>query len=152
MKMQRFTGWLTRILNALPWRRSRRQARKKASARAFSSRQAVFSDLNRITQPPPPEITRRPSPWLEELSPPRSKPPMPPAEPAAASRALVPVTPPPAPKSPAPPAELTAAPEADALDAERRLTFARYLVRRGTFNAGFTPEILPTQYQQREEA
>ncbi len=148
MEMRRITEWLSRMLDALPWRRARRPARQKMGARAFSPRQAAFSDPN-VTRWQNTETARRYPTWPEAPASPRLKTPTPTPEPPPAQTAIVPAAPPPA-ASPPPPLAGAAEPEKTPQETERRLTFARYLVRRGTFNEGFAPDALPAQYQPRE--
>ncbi|HEY7122702.1 MAG TPA: hypothetical protein VH540_02005 [Ktedonobacterales bacterium] len=150
MKMQRFTGWLAQVLDALPWRRSRRPSRRRTRARAFAPRQAVFSDPN-ATRWQKPDATPRYSAWPEEAKSSRFKTPQPTSEPPPAPKAIVPVAQPPETSPPPSPADIEDQAHKAQLEAERRLTFARYLVRRGTFNEGFAPETLPAQYQSQEE-
>lgn len=149
MEMRRITERLSKLLDALPWRRSRRPSRQKMGARAFSPRQTVFSDPH-ATRWQNTETTRRYPTWPEAPASPRLKTPTPTPEPPPAQTAIVPAAPPPAASPPSPLA--AAEPEKTPQEAERRLTFARYLVRRGTFNEGFAPESLPAQYQPRERS
>jgi hypothetical protein len=149
MKMPRISGWLASVLDALPWRRSRRQSRQKMRARAFSSRQAIFSDPNATrwqnSQTAPRYPTRPEAPASSRL-----KAPTPAPEPPPAHTALVPVAPTSAASPPPPRSEADDQAQQTQRETERRLIFARYLVRRGTFNEGFAPESLPAQYQPPE--
>jgi len=159
MNMQQITGWLTRLLNALPWRRARRPARQPMQARLTSPRSAdrfAVSDPNR-TRRQKADTTPLCS-TLNEDAPPRHND-LPPAQPQPfpAESEL-----PPAPllALPAPSGGAEALPafseEADQpaaiqVDPERRLAFARYLVGRGIFNEGFSQEKLPAQYRRTQQ-
>ncbi len=157
MNMQQFTGWLTRLLHALPWRRARRPAKQPIQARMPSPRSA---DRFAVSDP---QWTRRQKAdtnplcsTLNEDAPPRhdALPPAPPPPSPAADP-----EPPSAPAGALPaPASSTQASSGEAaqaaaiqVDPERRLAFARYLVRRGIFNEGFSREKLPAQYRRTQQ-
>lgn len=159
MNMQQFTGWVTRLLDALPWRRAQRSAKPQMRARVTSPTQAnrlMFPDEHTVkrqkaettplcsTLPEDPPAMREP--------PTTEKPLLLPAPPAPeASSAPLMVLPPSAngAADAAPPAEPPGdSPQPVQADPESHLAFARYLFRRGIFNEGFTRESLPAQYQR----
>ncbi len=151
MNMQQFTGWVTRLLNALPWRRAHRAPKPQARARVTSPSQTnrfMFSD----------DVVRRQKAETNPLC--STLPEEPSASPAPPTAAPPPLLPAPAtletPLALPPPAKGAAeagAPAAEAsdgsvqADSESRLAFARYLYRRGVFNEGFTRDSLPAQYR-----
>jgi hypothetical protein len=159
MNMQQITGWFTRLLNALPWRQARRPAKSPTQARMTSPRgvdQFAVSDPNR-TRRQKAETTPLCS-TLNEEAPPRHDA-VPPAQPPPLPADI---EPPPAPllalpapaasaQNPVPAAEETDQPAAIQVDPERRLAFARYLVKRGIFNEGFSRERLPAQYRRTQQ-
>ena len=157
MNRQQFTGWVARLLDALPWRRARRPSKTRMQARMTSPSKAdrfAFPDDSALKRqkietnplcstlhedlPAPPEPPPPPQPLL-----------LPPAAlPEAASAPLLALPTPPA-ASAADTAEPSGEPRPFQADPERRLGFARYLYRRGVFNEGFTREALPAQYRDR---
>ncbi len=153
MNMQQFTGWVTRLLNALPWRRAQRAPKPQARTRVTSpspTNRFMFSDdaVRRQKAETNPLCSTLP----EESSVPHEPSPAapPPLLPAPATPEPTLALPPPA--RGAAEAVATAAEPADGsiqADAEIRLVFARFLYRRGVFNEGFTSESLPAQYQDR---
>jgi len=157
MNRQQFTGWVARLLDALPWRKARRPSRTRMQARVTSPSKAdrfAFPDDSALkrqkietnplcstlhedvpaTQAPPPP----PQPLL-----------MPPASASEAASAPLLALPPPPAASAAEAAEPSDEPPPFQADPERRLGFARYLYRRGVFNEGFTRDSLPAQYRDR---
>ncbi len=159
MNMRQFTGWFTGLLDALPWRRARRPASQQTRARLTTP-----SPADRFAFPDAPGVKRQKAETnplcstLHEDSPADDEP-APPSQPRLKSI-------PPAPEAPS--TALVALPTPPAMDAsdaklpkqtseakpchadpERRLAFARFLVRRGVFNEGFARESLPAQYQDR---
>ncbi len=144
MNRQQFTGWLTRLLNVLPWRRARRPARSQVQARIMSRPNA-----DRFASPDPHATLRQkaesspscstlhedpiPPPYETEFPLSRPAPPMPTASLTSSADA---------------PAQESAGPT-PAVDPERRLAFGRFLVRRGVFNEGFPDNAVPRQYQNR---
>ena len=156
MNMQQFTGWLTRLLHALPWRHARRPAKQPIAARMTSPRSA---DRFAVSDP---QWTRRQkadtnplcstlnedAPSRHDALSPAQPPPVPAADSEPPSAPLL--LPAPASSTQASPEEATQA-SAIQVDPERRLAFARYLVRRGTFNEGFSRERLPAQYRRTQQ-
>ncbi len=162
MNMQRFTRWLTRLLNALPWRRARRPTRERQPARMTAPRSA-----RRFAVSDPDQIRRQQAETnplcstLHEDMPPATR------EPTTTGEPLLlptPIEPERTSSLPAlPPASLSSAPaSANAsreaaetpvvqVDPARRLAFARYLVKRGVFNEGFASEKLPAQYRRTQQ-
>jgi hypothetical protein len=157
MNMQQFTGWLTRLLHALPWRHARRPAKQPIQARVTSTRGA---DRFAVSDP---KWTRRPkadtnplcstlnedAPPRRDTLPPTQPPPLPAADSEPPSAPLL-ALPAPASSPQDSPGEAAQA-VAIQVDPERRLAFARYLVRRGTFNEGFSREKLPAQYRRTQQ-
>ena len=155
MNMQQFKEWVTRLLDALPWRRAPRASKPQARARATSPVKAdhfTLSDdqatrrqkaeTNPICStlpqdepaahepPPQPLLLPAPLPSEKTLFPLMA---LPPSAPGAADAA---------------PSSGLADEDIPPLraDPERRLAFARYLFKRGVFNEGFSRESLPAQY------
>ena len=159
MNMQQFTGWLTRLLHALPWRRARRPANLPAPARVTSPRSAdrfAASDPNRtrrqkVDTNPVCSTLNEDAPTRRDALPPAQPPP----SPAESALPPVPLLELPAPsgsaQATAPAPEENAQAAAIQVDPERRLAFARYLVRRGIFNEGFSREKLPAQYRRTQQ-
>jgi hypothetical protein len=150
MNMQQFTGWFTRLLHALPWRHKRRPAKQPIQARMTSTRSAdrfAVSDpkwtrRQKVDTNPLCSTLNEDAPPRHDALPPAQLPPSPAADPET----------PPAPASSTQDSSGEAA-QASAIqvDPERRLAFARYLVRRGTFNEGFSREKLPAQYRRTQQ-
>lgn len=158
MKMQQFTGWLTRLLHALPWRQARRPAKQSMQARMTSPRSAdrfAVSDPNRTRRQK--ADTSPPCSTLNEDAPARhdALPPAQPPSPVESESPPAPLLALPAPagstQASAPVAEEADQVSAIQVDPERRLAFARYLVKRGTFNEGFAREKLPAQYRRTQQ-
>jgi hypothetical protein len=160
MNMQQFTGWVARLLDALPWRRAQRAPRAQMQAHMASPSKVdrfALPDTDAVrrqkveTNPPcstlhedppaPPELTAPPEPLL--LSPP------PPPEASRAPLMALPTPPAAGAADASASVEPSAQPQPLQADPERRLAFARYLFRRGVFNEGFTGESLPAQYRDR---
>lgn len=159
MNMQQFTGWLTRLLNALPWRQARRPAKQPMQARMTSPRSAdrfAVSDPNRTRRQkadtnPLCSTLNEDAPARHDVLPPAQSPPLP-AEPDLPPSPLLAL---PAPAG-STQASGSVSEEVDQVadiqvDPERRLAFARYLVRRGIFNEGFSREKLPAQYRRTQQ-
>jgi hypothetical protein len=158
MNMQRFLGWFTRLLNALPWRRARRPARERQRARVTSPR-----STRRFAVPDSNQIRRQQADTNPLCSTLHED--MPPATPESATKPLLPAPLPPewTPAFPALPPALSSVPASASasheaaeapvvqVDPERRLAFARYLVKRGVFNEGFASERLPAQYRRTQQ-
>lgn len=158
MNMQQFTGWLTRLLHALPWRQARRPAKQPVQARATFPRSAdrfAVSDPNRTrrqkadTNPLCSTLNEDAPPRHDALPPAQSPPP--PAESAPPPAPLLLPAPAGSTQASVPAPEETDQAGAIQVDPERRLAFARYLVRRGVFNEGFSHERLPAQYRQAQQ-
>lgn len=153
MNMQQFTGWVTRLLNALPWRRAQRAPKPQVRARVTSpspTNRFMFSDdaVRRQKAETNPLCSTLPEELAATHEPPTAA--APPLLPAPVTPEPTLALPPPA--QGAAEAVASAAAPADGsmqADAESRLAFARFLFRRGVFNEGFTSESLPAQYQDR---
>ncbi len=160
MNMQQFTGWVTRLLDALPWRRAHRSPKPQVRARVTSPSQA-----NRFAFPDDQAIRRQKAETNPLCSTLPEEAPAPHEPPTAPQPLLLPatITPEilPAPLLALPPPPSTEASDVLAssepsggatpmyVDPERRLAFARYLFRRGVFNEGFTHGSVPAQYHDR---
>ena len=159
MNMQQFTKWLTRLLDMLPWRQARRAAKRPPQAQFIAPRNVdrfAMPDLDRTrrqpietnplcsTLPEDAPTTQKPSLSAEPPSPGPSV-----SEFPAAALPVLPSAPTPTSASgAAPPSGTEENAAALQVDPERRLAFARFLVRRGVFNEGFARESLPAQYRR----
>ena len=160
MNMQQFTGWVTRLLDALPWRRAQRPPKPLVHQRVTAPPRP-----NRFALPEDHDIRRQKAETnslcstLHEDVPADREPPMPPQplllpapptpEPASAPLMALPTLPAIRATDASPPPEPTSEPPPFQADPERRLAFARYLFRRGVFNEGFSSQIVPAQYRNR---
>jgi hypothetical protein len=159
MNMQQFTGWVARLLNALPWRRAQRPPKPLIRERVTSPPKA-----NRFTVSDDQNIRRQKAETnplcstLHEDLPADQEPPTPPqplllpAPPTPESASAPLMTVPALPTIGASDAALPEPgdePQLFQADPERRLAFTRYLFRRGIFNEGFSGETVPAQYRDR---
>ena len=159
MNMQQFTGWLTRLLHALPWRRARRPAKQPIQARVTFPRSAdrfAVSDPNRTRRQkadtnPLCSTLNEDAPPRHDALPPAQSPPLPAAESVPPAAPLLLPAPAGSAQASAPAPEEAEQVVAIQVDPERRLAFARYLVRRGVFNEGFSRERLPAQYRRTQQ-
>ena len=159
MNMQQFTGWVTRLLNTLPWRRrAQRPPRPLMAARVTSPPKA-----NRFMVPDDHDLRRQQneanplcSTLHEDLpadhAPPTTPQPLllpaPPApETSSAPLLALPASPSMGPSEATATSEQAGEPQPFYADPERRLAFVRYLFRKGVFNEGFTDRGLPAQYR-----
>jgi hypothetical protein len=157
MNMQQFTGWVTRLLNALPWRRAQRPPKLQMRARVTSSSTAnrfMFPDeeaVRRQKAETNPRCSTLPEDAPATLEPPTTSQPLLLPAPSAPEASTAPLLALPAPSTPG--AADASPPEVSGgiiqADPESRLAFARYLFRRGVFNEGFTGESVPAQYRDR---
>lgn len=142
-----------RVLDGLPWRHKRRYSARQLRAKTFASRnvdQTLFPNHN-ATRRKKSETTPLCSTVSDDLPPSRLASPPQPAAPPTPPLPLVPGAAPAQAVPPAPPADADATEQVVQADAQRRLVFARYLVRRGTFNEGFSSDALPAQYRDRRK-
>ena len=154
MNMQQFTGWVTRLLNALPWRRAQRPPKPQMRARVTSPSTAnrfMFPDeevVRRQKAETNPRCSTLPEDAPTTLEPPTTSQPLLLPAPSAPEASTAPMLALPAPPAPG---AIDAAPETSGetiqADPASRLAFARYLFRRGVFNEGFTGESVPAQYR-----
>ncbi len=157
MNMQQFMGWVTRLLDALPWRRAQRPPKPLTQARVTSPPQAnrfMVSDEHDLRRQkaetnPLCSTLHEDAPADQEPSTP-AQPLLLPAPPETPSAPLLALPSPPALEASDtfPPTEPTGESQPFQADPERRLAFARYLFRRGTFNEGFANEAMPAQYRE----
>jgi hypothetical protein len=158
MNMQQFTGWVTRLLDALPWRRAQR-----APSPLMRERVTLPPKANRFGVPDDHDIKRQKaetnplcSTLHEDL--PADHEPLTPQQPlllpaplapdsASAPLMALPALPATGAGDAASPSEPTDEPQLFQADPERRLAFARYLFRRGVFNEGFSSRAVPAQYR-----
>jgi hypothetical protein len=159
MNMQQLTGWIKRLLDALPWRRARRPARPQMRARVTSPAQAerfALSDDSAVqrqkaeTNPLCSTLSKDAPATPEPPPPPQPLLLPPPPAPEVSSAPLLALPPPPSvgPADASPPSERSGgSPQPVQVDPQRRLAFARYLFRQGVLNEGFTRDGLPAQYR-----
>lgn len=149
---------MTRLLNALPWRRAQRPPKPLMRERVTSPPKAnrfAVSDDHHIR--PQKAETNAPCSTLHEDLPADHEPPTPPqplllpappaSEPASAPLMALPALPAMGASDASSPSESSGEPQLFQADPERRLAFARYLFRRGVFNEGFASGIVPAQYR-----
>lgn len=159
--MQHLTRWLTRLLDMLPWRHARHSARQQMRARMTFPRGVDRFAVPEVDRTRRQKADTSPlcSTLHEDALPPEppllTDPPLSPAAPVPdPAPALSPAFPPasvPKGSAAASAAEGVNEPSTVEVDPARRLSFVRYLVRRGVFNEGFASDSLPAQYRHTQQ-